>query len=154
MIVVLFGQPSSGKTFYARKIQKEYLSIKESYIPIIDGNEIRDCFKNYDYSKAGRYSNATQVNTIATYMHSRFNHVIVASIYPYNVMRRQLESWMGADSVIWICLNYVGQREKSKYKVEDFQLFTDMAINFVRTDLGDETETFNTIKEIISQIFV
>ena len=48
MIIVLFGQPHSGKTTLA----KQFPSSRT-----IDGDELRELFANKDYSKEGRIRN-------------------------------------------------------------------------------------------------
>ena len=50
MIIVLFGQPASGKTTLAEKVQRELFIKENASYPIIDGDEIREIFKNKDYS--------------------------------------------------------------------------------------------------------
>ena len=55
MIVVLFGQPHSGKTTLAEKLAEKLIDSE-----IIDGDKFREAFKNTDYSKEGRIKNLTK----------------------------------------------------------------------------------------------
>ena len=54
MIVVLFGQPCSGKTTLAKGILK-YLGPR--YTEHIDGDKLRELFANKDFSREGRVRN-------------------------------------------------------------------------------------------------
>ena len=47
MIIVLFGQPASGKTTLAEKVQRELFIKENASYPIIDGDEIREIFKTF-----------------------------------------------------------------------------------------------------------
>ena len=58
MIVVLFGQPCSGKTTLAKEL-KAYN---------VDGDKLRTIFTNKDYSKEGRIKNLNRASDIAHYL--------------------------------------------------------------------------------------
>ena len=92
MIIVLFGQPASGKTTLAEKVQRELFIKENASYPIIDGDEIREIFKNKDYSREGRVKNLNRISDIATFLAHKYKVVIVSAVYPYNEARMYLES--------------------------------------------------------------
>ena len=106
MIIVLFGQPASGKTTLAEKVQRELFIKENASYPIIDGDEIREIFKNKDYSREGRVKNLNRISDIATFLAHKYKVVIVSAVYPYNEARMYLESVY--ENVAWVFLNYYG----------------------------------------------
>lgn len=112
MIIVLFGQPGSGKTTLA----KELLKRKDYHH--IDGDDLRDVFKNKDYSRDGRIKNLNRASDIAHYL-SREKPVILSLIYPYQEARDYLDSLN--EDVIWCWLKTTEQRKNPQLQVEDFE---------------------------------
>jgi adenylate kinase family enzyme len=134
MIIVLFGQPHSGKTTLANSITADYH---------IDGDHLRTMFKNKDYSKQGRINNLNRASDIATYLHYNNNDVILSLVYPYKEARDYLNSLV--DNVKWIYLTYTEPRGREEFHVADFdepELENFMQIN---------TDNL-TIKETITKI--
>jgi GTPase SAR1 family protein len=148
MIIVLFGQPHSGKTTLAEKLYEE---IDERYTSHhIDGDKLRDLFKNKDYSREGRIKNLNKASDIATYLESFGDTVIVSMVYPYKEARAYLNSL--CDDVKWIHLSYDGIRGREAFHVEDFdapigenciQLNTEMpiegCIKLIKTYINEYT---------------
>lgn len=120
MIIVLFGQPASGKTTLAKSIQRELFILENASYPIVDGDEIRDIFKNKDYSREGRIKNLNRISDISTFLAHQYKIVIVSAVYPYREAREYLESIY--ENVIWIFLNYSDKRGREDYHVKDFEL--------------------------------
>jgi adenylylsulfate kinase-like enzyme len=111
MIIVLFGQPHSGKTTLAQQLESNYH---------IDGDHLRTMFKNKDYSKQGRINNLNRASDIATYLHYNGNDVIMSLVYPYKEARDYLNSLV--PDVIWVYLHYEGERGREEFHVKDFEL--------------------------------
>jgi len=120
MIIVLFGQPASGKTTLAEKVQRELFIKENASYPIIDGDELREIFKNKDYSREGRVKNLNRISDIATFLAHKYKVVIVSAVYPYNEARMYLESVY--ENVAWVFLNYYGERGREDFHVKDFEL--------------------------------
>jgi adenylylsulfate kinase-like enzyme len=138
MIIVLFGQPHSGKTTLANKITVDYY---------IDGDHLRTMFKNKDYSKQGRINNLNRSSDIATYLHYNGNDVVLSLIYPYKEARDYLNSLVG--NVKWIYLTYTEPRGRESFHVADFEepeLENFMQIN---TDNQSIEETINKIIQYV-----
>lgn len=120
MIIVLFGQPASGKTTLAESIQRKLFIDEMASYPIVDGDEIREIFKNKDYSREGRIRNLNRISDIATFLAHKYKVVIVSAVYPYNEAREYLNSIH--EKTAWIYLKYEGERGREKFHVQDFEL--------------------------------
>ena len=111
MIIVLFGQPHSGKTTLA----KMFPTFKN-----IDGDELRELFSNKDYSREGRIRNLNRASDIAHYLHRHGNNITLSLVYPYKEARDYLNSL--DEEVIWVYLHYSGERGRENFHVKDFEL--------------------------------
>jgi adenylylsulfate kinase-like enzyme len=117
MIIVLFGQPHSGKSTLAKLLVEQGMWN-------IDGDELRNIFKNTDYSKAGRIKNLNRASDIAVYMnHVGGDSVVLSLVYPYKEARDYLNSI--SDDVKWIYITYTGERGREKFHVADFDIPTE-----------------------------
>ena len=111
MITVLFGQPHSGKTTLANKLEADYY---------IDGDHLRTMFQNKDYSRQGRINNLNRASDIATYLHYNGNDVVLSLVYPYKEARDYLNNLV--PGVKWIYLHYIEERGREEFHVKDFEL--------------------------------
>ncbi len=140
MILVLFGQPNSGKTTLADEIMKiRYTSIH------IDGDKLREIFINKDYSKEGRLKNLNRASDIATFINQIGDDVVMSLVYPYKETRDYLNS-LNKD-VSWVYLTYEGERGREAFHVSDFEEpAEDEKVLHLNTTKETETEC---IKKII-----
>ncbi len=111
MIVVLFGQPHSGKTTLA----KQFSSFKN-----IDGDELRELFANKDYSREGRIKNLNRASDIAHYLHKHGDNVVLSLVYPYKEARDYLRNLEPETKFIY--LYYNEQRGREQFHVKDFEI--------------------------------
>ena len=118
MIVVFYGQPSSGKTTLAKLLQERIFLQNQPTPVIIDGDEIRTIFKDTDYSKEGRTNNLRRISDIATFLESKYNLVIISAVYPIQASRQYLDGI--CNNVLWVHLHYEGTRERQDFHVKDF----------------------------------
>ena len=115
MIIVLFGQPHSGKSTLAKGVQQELFFKSKISTPIIDGDEIREIFKNKDFSKEGRLKNLQNISNIATFLNVHYPLVLVSAVYPIEEARAYLND-LNKDPLIvgkeirWVYLTYEGER--------------------------------------------
>jgi len=138
MIIVLFGQPHSGKTTIANAIKQE------RDVEIIDGDQLRNIFQNKDYSKEGRIKNLNRASDIAHYLNSTTDKdVILALVYPYKEARNYLNS-LGSE-VKWIYLIYEVDRGKEKFHVSDFDYPTEDEALCLNTEWLEIEECKNQI---------
>ena len=142
MIIVLFGQPACGKTTLAKKIA-------ENDFVHIDGDDLRDIFKNKDYSREGRIKNLNRASDIAKYLSYKGSNVVLSLVYPYEEARKYFDS---LTKVKWIYLIYQEDRGRNQFKVEDFELPNrddiDLMINTSNTSVEDSVEQIKLVCRI------
>lgn len=95
MIYLFTGQPGSGKTTLAKKLQIWLQTDKKNWrksVFHIDGDQLREVFPNKDYSKEGRERNIQKAFDIAKYLDNCGNDVVISLVSPYREMREQLKS--------------------------------------------------------------
>lgn len=114
MIVVLFGQPNSGKTTLANKL------LKNTNHANIDGDLLRILFNNKDFSREGRMSNLKRASDTAVIMEAMGISVILSLVYPYKEARDYLDSL--TKDVVWVYLTYSETRGREEYHVKDFDI--------------------------------
>lgn len=117
MILVLFGQPHSGKSTLA----KELLKSETLLFPVnIDGDKLRELFVNKDFSREGRMKNLNRASDIAVFLNSIGTDVILSLVYPYQEARDYLDSL--SKDVRWVYLTYSGERGREKNHVKEFEV--------------------------------
>lgn len=139
MIIVLFGQPCSGKTTLANQIEADYY---------IDGDHLRNMFKNKNYSRQGRINNLNRASDIATYLHYNGNKVVLSLVYPYKEAREYLNSLVSG--IFWVYLTYKGERGREANHVVDFDLpyYDDLNV-MIDTSITSEEDSLQLIKKFI-----
>lgn len=144
MIIVLFGQPGSGKTTLAKKFIAEGFNH-------IDGDTLRDVFKNKDYSREGRIANLKTASDIAHYLNKvKSANIVLSLVYPYEEAREYLSKL--TRDIKWIYLIYEEDRNKDDFKVADFELphmdDVDAIINTSNTSIEESTKKIKNICRI------
>jgi adenylylsulfate kinase-like enzyme len=144
MIIVLFGQPHSGKTTLAKELSDN------SVFHNIDGDVLRDVFKYKDYSREGRIKNLNRASDIAVYLDlSKESDVVLSLVYPYKEARDYLNSL--SDNVKWVYLHYEGERGREKFHVDDFELYSEENILSLDTSKYSIYECINKINHYINE---
>jgi len=144
MIIVLFGQPHSGKTTLAKELNGYFDSYTTDFI---DGDELRGIFQNKDFTRQGRLKNLQKASDIAAYLDWTNKDVIVSVVYPYKEARDYLNSLV--PDVKWIYLTYTKPRGREAFHVADFEepeLENFLQIN---TDNQSIEETLQKIREYV-----
>ena len=118
MIYWFTGQPGSGKTVLANLLKEKYLP----HAYRIDGDEMRELFKNKDYSMKGRIANINAAQKIAHYLHNQGKDIIVSLVSPYLDQREEFKDMMGWQlQEIFVHYNIAETRGREEYHVVDFQ---------------------------------
>ena len=138
MIIVLFGQPGSGKTTIAERIQKEIGGLH------LDGDILRKLFDDKDFSMKGRRNNIQRAMNIAKYERQRAETVIMSMVFPFNDQR---VAFSLMNDVFWVYLRYSGGRGKDDRKVVEFQPPVGIRYVEVQTDKKSIDESVAFILE-------
>lgn len=135
MIIAFIGQPHSGKSTLARALQTEFFGMYKRSYPVVDGDEIRRIFGNKDFSKEGRLKNLHRISDIARFLEDKYQVVMVSAVYPIKEARAYLESI--CDEVLWVYLNYDGERGRENFHVKDYELPEDEVKNLLKLNTSE-----------------
>jgi adenylylsulfate kinase-like enzyme len=138
MIIVLYGQPHSGKSTLARELDNNHY--------LLDGDRFREVFQDKNFTREGRIKNLNRASDIAVFMHSIYNKITLSMVYPYQEARDYLNEMcnrLGID-IFWVYLHYEGERGRESFHVKDFEL--DL--------LKENILTLNTSKESIEDCVI
>jgi adenylylsulfate kinase-like enzyme len=140
MIIVLFGQPHSGKTTLA----KQFPSCKN-----IDGDELRELFANKDYSREGRIRNLNRASDIAHYLHKHGDNIILSLVYPYKEARDYLRSLNSEAKFVYLA--YELDRGREQFHVQDFEYPDKDEALYLNTEWLTEEECIKQIYEYVGE---
>lgn len=133
MIIHLIGQPGAGKTTISSQLKNYYPN------PItIDGDDLREIFKNKDYSEEGRRRNLTTAYNIARFLSAKGFTPILSMVSPYQDLREELK---GADQVFEIFLHTSQIRGRESFFVKDYQK---PETNYLEVDTSQPLEECTT----------
>ena len=145
MIILLYGQPASGKTTLSNELMRIY--DKEDAIQI-DGDKWRDITKNKDYSREGRNRNLKGAFDMALYLEREGYMPILSFVTPYEEYRKYLAENSNKLIEIYLFYNENVDRGRNGYFAKDFET---PARNF----LSLNTSSFSVeqcVNEIINYI--
>ena len=110
MIILLTGQPGSGKTTIANVFADDAWFV-------VDGDTVRELFpSNYDMS--GRVGNVDRSYIIARYAEARGFSVIVSVVQPYTAQRDAMKS----HGAIEVYLNGRPGERPDEHMVDDYEV--------------------------------
>ena len=120
MIFAFYGQPCSGKSTISRAISNLFYA--KGMVVSIDGDDLRNIFKNNNYSKEGRMENLKRASDIAAFLDAKGFIVLMSVMYPYGESRSYLTSL--APHTKWVYLHYDSAKEvrgRESYHMADFE---------------------------------
>ena len=128
MIVVLFGQPNSGKSTLAMGLEKMFMHTHN-----IDGDEFRAIFQNKDYSRAGRLKNLSKAVDVGHYLYATgmCDNLVFSMNFPYFETREYLRELMPEAKFFY--LHYETARGREKFHVPDFEIPTPEEATYLNT---------------------
>jgi adenylylsulfate kinase-like enzyme len=115
MVILLFGQPASGKTTLADLLVPSF----GSNLIRLDGDVWREITENKDFSKEGRMKNLKGAYDMAIYLSRNGMISLMSFVSPYEDMRQYLRS---KTTVCEIYLYYSGDRGRNNYFAKDFEI--------------------------------
>ena len=148
MIYNFIGQPHSGKTTLSKHLRTAIeINYKLQNVFMIDGDKLRDLFKNNDYSEAGRRKNIERAYSIARYLDSisPFNDVIISVVSPFLDLREELKQ---STDVVEIFVHTSNIRGRENFHVLDFE---NPITNYIDIDTTDVDE-LTSINELLNKL--
>ena len=137
MITVLFGQPHSGKSTLANELKGHN----------IDGDKLRELFKNKNFTREGRIQNLNRASDIAHYLNSTGTDVVLSLVYPYKEARDYLRSL--TSEVKFVHLTYEVDRGREQYHVSDFEYPQDEDVLHLNTEWREINDCIKQILEYV-----
>ena len=93
MIIILTGQPNSGKTTLALELVHHLYELRKDVTAIIiDGDSLRKITHNVDYSKNGRRKNVQTAINLSTNSDISNDYTVVALVSPFRDLRELLKN--------------------------------------------------------------
>lgn len=139
MIFLFTGQPGSGKTTLAKKLQMWLQTDKKNWrksVFHIDGDELRELFPNTDYSKQGREKNIQKAFDIAKYLDNAENDVVISLVSPYKELRDKFKSECKVKEIYCHTKKIRGREDKFAL---DYEPPTEFFINLDTSENPDDT---------------
>jgi adenylylsulfate kinase len=145
MIYWFTGQSGSGKTTIANELIK-LLSFNDCII--VDGDDLRDIFKNKDYSETGRRKNVERAQDIAKFLNYFDKNVIVTLVSPYRNQREAFKKELG-NQIKEIYIHTSNIRGKEHFHVNYYEPPLE---NYINIDTTDKV-LLDTIREVLKEIY-
>ena len=140
------GQPGSGKTTLAGQLHKT-LQYSSMNLIWIDGDNLRELTKNFDYTQTGREKNIGDAQMLARFLYHNGFVVIVSLVAPYRKIRENFKRELGK-GIVEIYTHGNVDPEKKGYYAPDYEVPIGDCIS-LDTSNKSPTESF---QELMSQI--
>jgi adenylylsulfate kinase-like enzyme len=148
MIIILTGQPHSGKTTMAKHLKTAIeISYPHRRVYNVDGDDLRDILNNKDYSEQGRRKNIETAHAIAKYLQKQsiLNDVIISLVSPFRDLREKLKSELECKE---FHIHTTQIRGRENFHVENYETPLE---NFVSVDTTNDSE-LETLNEILNNL--
>lgn len=147
MIIILTGQPHSGKTTISNHLKNIFQKTNSPRkIYQIDGDDLREILNNKDYSEQGRRKNIETAHAIAKYLENKDKHslIIVSLVSPFRDLREELKQ---SHSAIEFYVHTTEIRGRENFHVANYEQPLE---NFVDIDTNEDEVT--TINQILNNL--
>ena len=148
MIIILTGQPHSGKTTIAKHLKTVIeISFPYRHAYIVDGDDLREILKNKDYSEQGRRKNIETAHAIAKYLQKQSikNDVIISLVSPYRDLREELKSEFSCQEFY---IHTTEIRGRENFHVPNYEVPLEKFIDIDTTNVSE----IETINEILNEL--
>lgn len=146
------GQPGAGKTTLAQMLKYHLGTLTSKKIVILDGDHIRDIFKNQDYSKEGRLKNVDLVQSCCKFLMENDIIVIVCMVSPFRDQRYDFcHLWNGVE----IYVHCSEKRGREQFFVDYFEKpspFRESSAIAINTTALHPEESFSNLWELLKTI--
>lgn len=144
-IIWLTGQPGAGKTVLSLKLIEFLKSNYNQPVYHIDGDNLRELFKNVNYGKEGRIENIKRAQDIAKYVHAQGSYVVVSLVSPYKDMRDNFKNEMSGD-LIEVYIHTTDIRGREHFHTDEYEKPTENYIDVDTTNVEPDV----SLKTIIN----
>ena len=143
MIYWFTGQPGSGKTTLAKHLVAFLMNTNK--VLHIDGDDLREIFKDKDYSEKGRRRNIERAQDIALFMNEKGHDVVVSLVSPY---RDQRETFKDKSEAFEIYVHTTDERGRENFHVTDYEKPEENYVDVDTTNISDVESFIDLIKRI------
>jgi adenylylsulfate kinase len=135
MIYWFTGQPGAGKTTLAKYLVKFF---PQDSVFHIDGDDLREIYKDVDFSEEGRRKNIQRAQDLARFLSIKGYQVIVSLVSPYLDQR---ESFKDKNDVMEIYVHTTEDRGRNNYHVQNYEKPIENYVN-IDTTIDSETDSY------------
>ncbi len=101
MVYWITGKSSSGKSVYARRLKREFERLNETVL-ILDGDEVRDQFRNTWYEDVDREKHIMNIARFAAIVERQGITIIIALISPKKEWRMKARKLFQKSMLIYM----------------------------------------------------
>jgi len=134
MIILIFGQPASGKTTLANALYEKMWQKSIGSLIKIDGDKWRYITNNKDYRKEGRLRNLKGAFDMALYLEKEDYTPILSFVTPYSELRQYLNE--NSKKLVQIYLHYNEDRGRNMNFANDFEVPNENVLNLNTSEIS------------------
>ena len=147
MIYLFTGQPGSGKTTLAKKLQMWLQTDKKNWrksVFHIDGDQLIELFPNQNHSKEDIEKTIQKAFDIARFLDNSGNDVVISLISPYKQLRDKFKSQCKVQEIY--CHTKKSRGKEDKFAL-DYEPPTEYFLDLDTS--GTPDDTFNRLVKIL-----